>query len=97
MQFHKKITISSVSSLLILSLTHFFAFIPCKIIPAPINAEPFWNYCYLNNQNAKIFQTSKIIYFGQSPNTILTNLILFGLVFILTFIVLTYLFKSNNR
>ena len=97
MGIYKKAVISLVVALMVFFSALFLTFIPCKISPAPINAEPFWSSCSLSPDSALEFQTSKVHYLGYLESLETTYLTVIFAVFIISFIISITLFKSKNH
>ena len=97
MGIYKKAVISLAIALVVFFSSMFVSFIPCKISPAPLNAEPYWASCSLSPDAALDFQTSTVHHLGYLESLETTYLTLISGVFLVSFIIAITLFKSKNH
>jgi hypothetical protein len=97
MGIYKKAVISLVIALAVFFSAIFIPFLPCKVFPAPLNAEPYWSYCSISPDTALEFQTSKVLYLGYLESLETTYISIIFFVFIVSFIISITLFKSKNH
>lgn len=97
MDLKKRVTTSIVVALAVFFVAIFVPFIPCKVIPVPLNADPSWSFCSLNPDSMTDFLTSRIVYFGYTESLTNAYIAIISLVFILVFIISIVLFKSKRR
>ncbi len=94
MRFVRKILISLVFSIILISFSFNFSFVPCKLKSNILGVGEKWDFCSFSLTGKTI---GEISYFGKYDDILLSLTVLFLFSFLFFFIVISFIFRNKKN